>query len=91
MVYYTMDTVLQRYANFQRFLAEVAPPGSFWLTIMASVPLETFLHGIAAWLAAEPRLTLDQITDKVLAHVGLTRREFTPAQLDTFLLCRCGQ
>jgi hypothetical protein len=61
-----METIQIKYDNFRKFLADAALPGSFWLSLMASVPLDTFLCGKYKRVEAEPGLTLQQITNKVL-------------------------
>jgi hypothetical protein len=55
-----------KYNNFLKFITEATPPGSFWLSLMASIPFNTFLCGIYERAEAEPGLTIEQITDKVL-------------------------
>jgi hypothetical protein len=55
-----METVQIKYDNFKKFIVEAAPPGSFWLLLMASVPLETFLRYI--W-ASKGRAGVDHRTD----------------------------
>jgi hypothetical protein len=80
-----METVQIKYDNFRKFLAEAALPGSF-LSLMASVPLDTFLHGIYERVEGEPGLTLQQITDKVLLQAGLQKSDFTAAHIDKFSL-----
>ena len=81
-----MESVQIKYDNFKAFLREAAPQGSFWLTILASVPLDTFLRSIHEHLEAEPGLTIEQITDKVLLQVGLQKKDFTTAQIEKFSL-----
>jgi hypothetical protein len=53
-----MESVQTKYNNFLKFVAEAAPLGSFWLSLLASVPLDTFLHGIYERVEAEPGLTI---------------------------------
>jgi hypothetical protein len=53
-----METVQIKYDNFRKFGTDAAPPGSFWLSLMASVLLDTFLRGIYERVEAEPGLTL---------------------------------
>jgi hypothetical protein len=81
-----METVQIKYDNFRKFLTDAAPPGSFWLSLMASVPLDTILRGIYERVEAEPGLTLQQITDKVLLQAGLQKSDFTAAHIDKFSL-----
>jgi hypothetical protein len=81
-----METVQIKYDNFRKFLTEAAPPGSFWLLLMASVPLDTFLHSIYKRVEAEPGLTLQQITYKLLLQAGLQKSDFTATHIDKFSL-----
>jgi hypothetical protein len=84
-----METVQIKYDNFKKFISEAIPAensGTFWLSLMASMPLETFLHGIYERVEAEPGLTIEQITDKVLLQVGLQRKDFTCAHIEKFSL-----
>jgi hypothetical protein len=81
-----METVQIKFDNFKRFLAEAVPQGSIWLSLMASVSLDTFLCGIYERAEAEPGLIIGQITDKILVQAGLQRGDFTPAQIEKFSL-----
>jgi hypothetical protein len=84
-----METVQIKYNNFKKFIAEAVlaeNSGTFWLSLMASVPLETFLHGKYERVEAELGLTIEQITDKVLLQVGLQRKDFTRVHIEKFSL-----
>jgi hypothetical protein len=81
-----MKTIQIKYDNFRKFLAEAMPPGSFWLSLIASVPLDTFLHSIYKRVVAELGLTLQQITDKVLLQARLQKSDFTTMYIDKFSL-----
>jgi hypothetical protein len=81
-----METMQIKFDNFKRFLAEAVLQGSIWLSLMARVPLDTFLCGIYERAEAEPGLTIEQITDKVLVQAGLQRGDFTPVQIEKFSL-----
>ena len=81
-----MEPVQIKYDNFKKFLAEAVPPGSFWLSLMTSVPLDTFLRSIYERVETEPGLTIEQITDKVLLQVGLQKKDFMIAQIEKFSL-----
>jgi hypothetical protein len=84
-----METVQIKYDNFLKFITEAVSSNNqstFWLSLLASVPLETFLRGIYEQSEAEPGLTIEQITDKVLDRAGLQRKDFTGAQIEKFSL-----
>jgi hypothetical protein len=81
-----METIQIKYDNFRKFLTDAAPPGSFWLSLMASVLLDTFLRSIYERVEAEPGLTFQQITNKVLLQAGLQKSDFITAHIDKFSL-----
>jgi hypothetical protein len=81
-----METMQIKFDNFKRFLAEAVPQGSIWLSLMASVLLDTFLCSIYERAEAELGWTIEQITNKVLVQAGLQRGDFTPAQIEKFSL-----
>jgi hypothetical protein len=77
-----MESVQIKYNNFLKFITEVVSTNNqstFWLSLLARVPLETFLCSIYEQSEAEPGLTIQQITDKVLDWAGLQRKDFTGA------------
>jgi hypothetical protein len=81
-----METIQIKYDNFRKFLTKAVPSGSFWLSLMVSVPFDMFLCGIYERVEAEPGLTLQQITDKVLLQAGLQKSDFTVVHIDKFSL-----
>jgi hypothetical protein len=81
-----METIQIKYDNFRKFLTDAVPPGSFWLLLMASIPLDMFLCSIYEKVEAELGLTLEQITDRVLLQAGLQKSDFTAVYIDKFSL-----
>jgi hypothetical protein len=83
-----MEVVEQRYNNFQQWIStELAGqiPNSFLLSLVASVPLHTFLRKLYE-RAQAASLTVEQITSQVIAKTGLSRQDFSNAQIDRFQL-----
>jgi hypothetical protein len=81
-----MQVVEQRYQNFKDWITgELAAqiPNSFLLSLAASVPIHTFLRELYEQASGS---TPGQITDQVLAKIGLGRQDFTPAQIAKFQL-----
>jgi hypothetical protein len=56
------------------------------LILLASMPLNTFLHNIYEQTKTEPGLTIEQITNKMLLHMGLQKSDFSSAQIEKFSL-----
>jgi hypothetical protein len=49
-----METIQIKYDNFRKFLTEAVQLGLFWLSLIASVPLDSFLYGIYERAGVDP-------------------------------------
>lgn len=85
-----MEVVQQKYDNFRAFLSNEVP-NAFWLSLVTSAPLETFLRGVYERKEKERhamggKLTIEQITDRILVETGLRREQFTLSAIAKFQL-----